>query len=304
MKKALVTGASGFLGRHLVEALLAEGCTVVGFDISTPDTSDDHLQWVTGSFLDGELLRDALQDCEVIFHLASTTLPKSSNDDPGHDVATNLQGAIGLLDQAVAAGVSKVVFISSGGTVYGVPRQLPVPEDHVTHPTCSYGIVKLAIEKYLYLYHQMHGLDTCSLRLSNPYGEYQRPDTGQGVIAALCHRALHGETIEIWGDGSVVRDFIYVKDAVAAMLKAMEVECAGQAFNIGSGTGTSINQVIDQIELASACTVKRDYKPGRGFDVPEIYLDISKASRDLNWQPLVSMEEGLARLFDWARKAG
>ena len=302
MNKVLVTGASGFLGRHLVEALLAEGYQVCGLDLQAGPVEHDNLHWVTGSFLDVETLEGAIADCDAVFHLASTTLPKSSNEDPGYDVASNLQGALNLLDLAVANKVAKVVFISSGGTVYGVPQQVPVTEQHVTNPTCSYGIVKLAIEKYLYLYYQLHGLETCSLRLSNPYGEYQRPDTGQGVIAAFYHKALNAQPIEIWGDGSVVRDFIYVKDAVDAMLKASEVECGGQAINIGSGSGLSLNTVIDQIEAVSGLTVRREYKPGRGFDVPAIYLDIAEAERVLDWRPKVTMTEGLERLFSWAQQ--
>ncbi|MEH6610846.1 MAG: NAD-dependent epimerase/dehydratase family protein [Halioglobus sp.] len=302
MNKVLVTGASGFLGRHLVEALLDQGYQVCGLDLQANPMAHENLHWVVGSFLDIEILAGAVIGCDAIFHLASTTLPKSSNENPGYDVASNLQGALNLLDIAVANNVAKVVFISSGGTVYGVPQQVPVTEQHVTNPTCSYGIVKLAIEKYLYLYHQLHGLETCSLRLSNPYGEYQRPDTGQGVIAAFCHKALNAQPIEIWGDGSVVRDFIYVKDAVDAMLKASEVECAGQAINIGSGSGLSLNAVIDQIEAVSGLAVQRDYKPGRGFDVPAIYLDIAEAERVLDWRPKVTMNEGLERLLSWAQQ--
>ncbi|MFT6957243.1 MAG: UDP-glucose 4-epimerase [Halieaceae bacterium] len=302
MKKVLVTGGSGFLGRHLVEALLAEDYKVCGLDLQSGPVEHENLDWVTGSFLDSETLEAAVADCDAVFHLASTTLPKSSNENPGYDVASNLQGAVKLLDLAVANNVAKVVFISSGGTVYGVPQEVPVTEQHVTNPTCSYGIVKLAIEKYLYLYHQLHGLETCSLRLSNPYGEYQRADTGQGVIAAFCHKALNDQPIEIWGDGSVVRDFIYVKDAVDAMLKASEVACGGQAINIGSGQGFSLNAVIDQIEATSGVTVRRDYKAGRGFDVPAIYLDIAEAERVLDWRPRVTMSEGLQRLFSWAQQ--
>ena len=301
MTRVLVTGASGFLGTHLVDELLSAGYRVRGFDLMPSARTHPDLEWVEGSFLHEGLLSSAIEDCEIVFHLASTTLPKSSNDDPQFDVSSNLQGSIAMLDQSVANDVRKFIYISSGGTVYGVPEQVPVLESNATDPTCSYGIVKLAVEKYLYLYSQLHNLDTVSLRLSNPYGEYQRADTGQGVIAAFVHKSLNSQPIEIWGDGSVMRDFIYVGDAVRAMLSAIDADCGGKPINIGYGSGLSINAVIDHIERVGGLEVKREYRPGREFDVPAIYLDISEAKRTLGWSPDVSLDQGLERLFTWAR---
>lgn len=152
------------------------------------------------------LIREALEGIDVVFHLASTTLPKTSNDDPGYDVRSNVVDTIQLLEACVDAGVRKVIFASSGGTVYGVPERLPIKEDHPTNPISSYGIVKLTIEKYLGLFHYLYGLDYAALRISNPYGPYQDPAGQQGAISVFLHRILSGQPIAIWGDGEIVRE--------------------------------------------------------------------------------------------------
>jgi UDP-glucose 4-epimerase len=304
ISKTLVIGGSGFIGRHLIESLLAEGRDVRSLDITRPEQSGDRLEFIEGSFTDCPLMEEVLTGCDIVFHLASTTLPKTSNDDPLFDIKTNLSGTVALLDLAVKKNIKKFIFISSGGTVYGVPTQLPVSEDHNTNPLCSYGIVKLAIEKYLRMYHRVYGVDTCSLRLSNPYGEYQRVDAAQGAVSVFCNKALASETIEIWGDGSVVRDFIYVKDAVRAMLCAIEADCAGKEINIGYGSGVSLNQLLGQIETVCGHSLDKQYMPARGFDVPEIYLDIERAKKVLGWEPRVSLADGLELLAKWMKNGG
>jgi len=301
LQKILVVGASGFLGRHLVEGLLQQDYEVVALDRHNVIPAQQRLEIIEGSFLDIDCMSSLFGEADAVFHLASTTLPKTSNDDPLFDIDSNLKGTVALLDLAVEHDIKRFIFISSGGTVYGRPQALPVPETHPTDPSCSYGVVKLAIEKYLLMYHQLHGLETCSLRLANPYGEYQRSDSGQGAVTAFCHRALHGEAIEIWGDGSVVRDFIYAGDAIEAMIKALSAPCAGQSINIGSGQGVSLNQLLDFIEQACGQLAIRDYRAARSFDVPEIYLDIQKAQRILAWRPQVPLEKGLERLVKTMR---
>lgn len=302
MKKILVTGGSGFLGQHLVEALLALGENVRNLDLNEPSVKHERLEFIKGSFTNPDLIDEALTGCDVVFHLASTTVPKTSNDDPIFDINTNLIGTVAMLNTAVAKKLDKFIFISSGGTVYGSPTQLPVPEDHQTDATCSYGVIKLAIEKYLQIYHQQHGLNTCSLRLSNPYGEHQRIDLGLGAVTTFCHKALNDEPIEIWGDGSVVRDFIYVRDAANAMVLAMNSECSGSVINIGYGSGISLNNLIEKIEMTLGYEVQKTYYPGRGFDVPEIYLDISRAKDVLGWVPETSLNDGIKLLLDSVRR--
>ena len=224
---------------------------------------------------------------EVVFHLVSATLPKSSNDNPVYDVESNVMGTLRLLDIARTNGVRRVVFASSGGTVYGLPHTLPISETHSTEPLVSYGITKLTIEKYLHMYHALHGVDYCVLRLANPFGERQRVSAAQGAVAVFLHRALHGETIHIWGDGSVTRDYIYIQDAIGAFVRALSYQGEQRVFNIGSGQGLSLNEILAAIEKLLGRPVARTYEHGRKFDVPVNVLDISRARELLGWQPSV-----------------
>lgn len=294
MKCALIGGA-GFIGLHLAERLLAAGHAVRVFDLRDGETPRHRdIEWIRGDFLDPGSLRGAVAGCDALFHLAWTTLPKSSNDDPAADVGTNVVGTLRLLD-AWRGNRGKFVFISSGGTVYGVPRSVPIAEDHPTQPISSYGITKLTIEKYLELYRVLHGLDYCALRLANPFGERQRVETGQGAVTAFLHRARRGEPVEIWGDGRVVRDYIYIGDIADALVRVLDYRGTRRILNIGSGIGRDLNQVAAAIEAVTGRTLERRYLPGRGFDVPANVLDVSLARAELGWRPATSFEEGLAR---------
>lgn len=305
--KCLILGGGGFLGGHLAEALVAQGHGVRIFErpnLRRPAfaSSVDQLEWFEGDFVNREDIALAIQGCEIIFHLISTTLPKSSNDNPVFDVETNVVGTLYLLDLMRKAGGKKIIFSSSGGTIYGTPQEVPIKETHPSNPMCSYGIVKLTIEKYLNLYRDLYGMDFCVLRFSNPFGERQNIERPQGAIGVFLRKALRNEPVEIWGDGSVVRDYIYVKDAVDAFLKAMSYQDESRIFNIGAGYGKSLNDVLSAIERIVGRPVNRAYLPARNLDVPVNILDISKANALLGWRPQVSFEEGLARTYSWALK--
>jgi UDP-glucose 4-epimerase len=233
-------------------------------------------------------------------HLVSTTLPKGSNEDPVYDVNTNVIGTIQMLNTMVQLRVKRIIFISSGGTVYGIPRAIPVTEDHPTNPEVSYGITKLMIEKYLYLYSRLHELEPIILRVANPYGERQRTGTAQGAVAAFIHRALAGETIEIWGDGSVARDYIYISDVACACALALQYRGANMIFNIGSGVGTSLTDLVAAIGTIIERPLQVRHLPGRSFDVPLSVLDCSLAKNELGWSPKVSLLDGLRRTISWA----
>jgi UDP-glucose 4-epimerase len=229
----------------------------------------------------------------------STTLPQNSNENPVYDVESNVAGSLAMLQSAVRNKIRKVIFASSGGTVYGIPKQIPIPETHATDPLCSYGICKLAVEKYLHLFQALHGLDYCVLRLSNPFGERQRIASAQGAVTTFLHKALNAELIEIWGDGSVVRDYVYVGDAAQAMIAAIHEQANGRVVNVGSGLGQSLNDILAAIEKLTGRSVRRTYTKGRPFDVPFNVLDIGCARSVLGWQPGVSFAEGLARTAHW-----
>lgn len=297
--RCLVLGGGGFLGGHIVEACLEQGRAVRVFD-RVPRRSTVHadVEWVEGDFGNRGDLSEAVEGCETAIHLAATTLPKSSNDDPIHDLETNLLPTVRFLDLARDKGLKRVVFASSGGTVYGIPTTVPIAESHPTHPICSYGIHKLAVEQYLHLYYTLHGLEYCILRLANPYGGRQRTDATQGAVAVFLDKALKGEEITVWGDGSVVRDYVYITDVVRAFsLACTRAEPTG-TFNIGSGEGHSIDQLIDAIGRLLGHQVVRRYVQARAFDVPANVLDNSLAARTLGWSPRFTFDEGLKRTLD------
>ena len=302
--KCLVLGGAGFIGSHLVERLLQAGHAVRVFDLQDQSAAGHlppgrDIEWVRGSFLDPQDVAAAVAGCDAAFHLAWTTLPKSSIDDPRADVESNVLGTLRLLEAWCRSGAGKIVFISSGGTVYGAPRSVPITEEHPTHPITSYGITKLAVEKYLELYRVLHGLDYCVLRVANPFGERQRVASGQGAVTAFLHRAHRGEPIEIWGDGRVVRDYLYVGDVADALTRALEYRGERRIINIGSGVGRDLNEIAAAIERAIGRAVERRHTPGRTFDVPANVLDIRLARAELGWQPVTPFEVGLKRTLRW-----
>jgi UDP-glucose 4-epimerase len=297
--KCLVLGGGGFLGTHLCGGLARRGYPVRVFERFPAPAGFEGAEWVVGDFTQPEQVEAALPGCGVVFHLVSTTLPKSSNEAPVFDVRSNLVGTLELLESARRLGVAKVVFVSSGGTVYGIPRRTPIGEDHPTDPLCSYGITKLATEKYLHLYHALHGLEYRILRPANPYGEGQHPDREQGAVSVFLHRILRGLPIEVWGEGAVVRDYIHVADVVEAMIAAAFTPTLSRIFNIGSGQGTSLLELIAAIETVTSRKALVAFKPGRPFDVPRSVLDISRARDELGWHPRVTLTEGLRRTSRW-----
>jgi len=304
----LVLGGAGFFGSHIAEALAREGQRVRIFDRPHVDRlerlrSDPRLEIFTGDFLNPQSLAPALRGVHTVFHLVSTTLPQNSNDNPMYDVETNVLGSMRLLMLCRDAGVRKLVFASSGGTVYGVPRTLPISESHPTDPICSYGIHKLAVEKYLQLARRLHGLEYCILRPANFYGPRQRLDVAQGAVGVFLDRALRGEAIDIWGDGSVVRDYLYAGDAAQAALSAARFEGEPRVFNLGSGRGTSLNDLVSEIGKVLGRKIEVRYGPGRKVDVPANVLDVSLARQHLGWSPSTPLAEGLRRTVEWLRAA-
>ncbi|MBX3621797.1 MAG: NAD-dependent epimerase/dehydratase family protein [Rhizobacter sp.] len=304
--KCLVLGGGGFIGSAIVDQLLAEGHFVRVFERPrvAPFRSfapHEDVDWVTGDLLSSHDVGAALEGIDTVFHLVSTTLPKGSNDDPIYDVQSNLVGTLQILNLMVQRRIPKIVFISSGGTVYGSPAYLPIDEQHPTNPQVSYGITKLAIEKYIQLFQKLHGIKAVILRLANPYGERQRVETAQGAVAVFMQRALRKQCIDIWGDGSVTRDYLYIQDVAAAFLSAAKYDGPESVFNIGSGQGRSLNDLLVLMESTLGAPIERRYLESRPFDVAVNVLDTQLAQRELNWSPKTPIELGLARTADWIR---
>lgn len=297
--RCLVLGGAGFLGSHIVEALASSGRPVRVFDRAVRRSDvDASIEWVEGDFGNRGDVTAAVEGCEIAIHLVASTLPKTSNDDPIHDLESNLLPTVRFLESARNQGVRRVIFASSGGTVYGVPERTPILETHATRPICSYGIHKLAIERYLHLFHVLHGLEYCVLRLANPFGERQRPDGSQGAVAVFLDKALRGDDIAIWGDGSVVRDYVYVGDVARAFSAAVASTERTGLFNIGSGRGMSLLELVGAIERLLGRSVSRRHVQARPVDVPINVLDASLAARALGWRPTTPFDVGLRRMLE------
>jgi UDP-glucose 4-epimerase len=304
--KCAVFGGGGFIGSHLSEALLVSGHDVTVFDRAEAryllGLERAGAKLCLGDFLQAEDISGVLSGYDLVYHLASATVPQTSNDNPAYDVDVNVLGTLRLLEAAKNAHVKKIVFSSTGGAVYGIPQELPIKESHPTDPTSSYGISKLTIEKYMHLYSILHGLNYCILRIANAYGERQPATGSQGVIGAFLDSAIRDDEIKVWGDGSVMRDYTYVGDIVNAFVKAGEYEGEHRIFNVGAGRGHSLNEIIEIIEQVIGKPLKVKHLPGRVFDIPVNVLDISRARTRLNWQPRVGILEGISRAYEWMVK--
>ncbi len=304
--RILVLGGSGFLGSHIVDKFLAENHEVCVYDLY-PERfrrSPSGIKFYTGDFGNVGALSELISTgFDAVIHCVSTTTPKSSNESPEFDIQSNVIGTLYLLDICVEHKVGKLVFLSSGGTIYGEIGNLDlVDETHSVRPMCSYGVSKLTIEHYLEVYKHLRGLDYVALRLSNPYGERQSPLRALGALTVFLHRTLKGQSIDVWGDGSVTRDFIYVGDVADAVHRATVRPISG-VFNVGTGTGLSLRDIIGHVSLAAKRDPEVNWLSPRSFDVPRIVLDSAKLRNATEWRVRTSLEDGIAITADWLRNA-
>ncbi|MDP9562452.1 MULTISPECIES: NAD-dependent epimerase/dehydratase family protein [Agrobacterium] len=302
--KILVLGGAGFIGYHLVEDLVAAGHDVVVMgrsDVaSRPLPADVH--YVSGELADSRLMRELLSGVDAVVHLVSGTVPSTGDKDPGRDVEVNLLGTLSLLEDMAACNVTRILYLSSGGTVYGKPQEVPIPEGHILDPICSYGVVKVAIESYLKLYEMKAGLQPIVIRASNPYGPYQGNLGVQGIIGTYLNLALKHQPIEIWGDGSTIRDYIHVKDLASLCVAALQSDKIG-IYNGGSGTGTSVLHIAEVVQEITGNPIPIIYKPHRSLDVPVSVLDVERAKMDFDWNPKIGLREGIAGVWSWLKES-
>jgi UDP-glucose 4-epimerase len=315
MTSVLVTGGAGFIGSHLVDRLLAEGHRVTVLDdlsrgrmenlAQARRAPDRHLRFQRCNLVTEPLAPlVARADAEVVFHLAAQIDPRRSVDDPTGDATTNIIGTIHLLEACRLAGTRKVVFASSGGSIYGDPpaEALPIDEDHPGHPANPYGAAKCAAEEYLHTYYALYGLDFTSLAVGNVYGPRQDPRAAAGVVALFGARMLAGHGVTIYGDGKQTRDFVFIDDVVQAFVLAMD-RASRLRCNVGSGQPISINQLYDELVELTGYDQEPYYAAERPGEPRRVALDIDRARRTLGWRPWTALPEGLSATLEWLRRA-
>jgi UDP-glucose 4-epimerase len=297
----LVVGGSGFIGSNLVSHLIENNQNVRVLDRSVKPYIKQlpEVEYIYGDFADRQLLDNSLKGIDIVYHLVSGSNPSTSNANPVNDIETNLVTTVNFLQACVDNSVKRVIFASSGGTVYGLPKKLPVDENHSTNPICSYGINKLAIEKYLNLFHYLYGLDYCILRISNPYGYGQNPQGQVGAITLFLDKIFRQTPILIWGNGQTVRDYIYIDDVVNSFYLSQYNNTQEKILNISSGYGISLNELINKIRQVIHHDIKVNYTDSRKLDIPVNYLANDRAKKVLNWQPKTSLEDGIFMTWQW-----
>lgn len=307
--RIMLLGAAGFIGTNLMihqAQTHSNEITLVdkkrAYFPKTELINSDRVSIIESSLGINTNFEKLLQGQEIVYHLVSTTVPSTSNQHISQELIANVVFSSNLFESCVRCGVKKVIFISSGGTVYGKESGCPLKEDTFTNPISSYGVQKLTIEKLLYLYHHMYGLDYRIIRLANPYGPYQRPDGVLGAITTFTYKALKGEPITVYGDGSVIRDFIYIDDAIRAIMNIAEGKNAHYIFNVGCGYGTSIKEVLDTIQNTLQIRLNIVYQEGRSVDVPRNYLNISRYEKYYGALNPISLSEGIRKTAQFMKQ--
>lgn len=300
----LVLGGRGFIGRATTMALVASGRRVRSFDRhATPQVpATGGVDFRVGDLADAQGLAAAMTDARAVVHLASPSSPARSEADWEADVQAQVQNTLRVIAAMEAAGVRRLVFISSGGTVYGGKHRSPIDEEQPATPICVYGINKLAAERFILHAHGLGRIDATILRVANAYGPAQSVDRAQGIVGICIARALSGEPLRLWGDGRAVRDFVHVDDIGRAVTAAVDYTGPHTTFNIGSGVGRSVLDVIATIEALCGQRIAVEHLPERGLDVAYNVLDCARARRELAWQSATSFEAGLASTLAWYRQ--
>jgi UDP-glucose 4-epimerase len=299
----LVVGGNGFIGSHILDALHGANAQVSILD-AYPEryrAPSSDVRYYRGNYGDAETVEVALEHKpDVVIHLANNSLSVGATGLPESDLR-DLNDSVKLFESCIKHGVNKILFMSTGGKVYGVTDHLPVNESQPTDPLGSYAITKLAIEKYLLSLSYHFGIGAVIVRPSNPYGIRQSPLGVQGAIPIFAWRILHRQPITIWGAGDAVRDYIDVKDVASFCSMAATRECSG-IFNLGSGVGVSTLELVDRLAetLQIAPIVQRE--PARKFDVPAIVLDSTRAKRQFNWNPQTNLRTGVIEVCAWLRQ--
>ena len=300
--KLAILGASSFIGRSLATRLVQEGHQVSAFvrkmNLGFGDSLGVQIEF---DFQDRASWNSDFSEFDAIIHLISTSNPGSSKHNARVDTESNLLGTLDLLHVLETSKNKRLIFASSGGAIYGTPLSVPINEQHPTNPVSPYGVSKLAIEKYLQIARIEFGLDYRVFRLANPYGPGQENTKGQGLIPTVIEKVLKGQSVSVWGDGSITRDYVYIDDVVEAFVQSLNYEGDERIMNIGSGKGVSVLEVVSEVESLIGQEISIDFMPERAIDPLMNVLDISLAKRELQWNPKTDLRDGIRAAIDWKK---
>lgn len=297
MADVLVVGGNGFLGSHLVDALSDRGHAVTAFDrfsAGAPNFRSSSATILAGDFLSRTDLRAAVAGRDVVFHFLATTTPATAEADPTLDIRTNVIQTIELLTACVAAGVGRVYFASTGGAIYGPQERSDFSETSPTLPVSPYGIGKLAVEHYLRYFRVTHGLQSTSLRISNPFGTRQHPNRKQGLIPIALREIARGGTVLRYGDGSMVRDYVFVDDLVRMIAPLVDAEPKHDVYNLGSGRAHTVAEVLASISRVTGIDFPIREIPIPATFVDRVVLDVSRFDGEFGIRVPTSLDEGIA----------
>lgn len=297
--KVCILGGGGFIGQWIVRELLVRGDSVVVMGRSQrpqglPVEVDYHM---TEYGVNKALAK--MERIDALIHLAYATVPSTSFSDPIYDLMANVPPTVALFQHAVAIGIKRLIIVSSGGTVYGDTKVLPIQEDASTNPISPYGITKLTIERYAHMYHSLMGLPVVILRPGNAYGVRYEGGPGGGFVAAAVKSAINGTPLHIFGDGRAIRDYVHVSDVASGVVAGLDNGIPGGIYNIGTGIGFSNKEIVRLVETVLGYEqgeIQIEYQPFRGFDVMANVLDSSRLVAASGWKPKVSIEQGIEQL--------
>jgi len=304
MKHCCVIGGTGFIGSHVVSLLKSKkrAITVVGRNPEPSRNLPDGVRYIAGNYGEKKIMSEALRGVDEVIHLAYSSVPKTSYEDPIQDILDNLPETVGLFEFAINSGIKKLVMVSTGGAVYGKVNKVPIRENHPTSPISPYGISKLASENYATMYNELKGLPVVCVRPGNAYGEGQKPFTGQGFVATAIVSTLREEEIIVFGEKGTIRDYVHVDDVASGIICALENGKPGSIYNIGSGVGRNNMDILDAIypfARSAGLTPRVNILPFRPFDVPVNVLDSTKIIIETGWKSEVSFEQGIERTWNW-----
>ena len=296
----LIIGGNGFIGSHLIDHLISKGHDIRVFDISYERYREPlkNVDYRISNLENIPDLYEALLGIDIVFHLASTSVPSTSNIDTVSDVKKNLVTTLNLLNLLNRLGVRRMVYLSSGGAVYGNPQTNPIGEEHPLNPISSYGIIKATTEMYLSLYQRLYDLEPLILRPSNPYGPRQGHYIAQGVISTFLRKVSKNESLTVFGDGSSTKDYIYITDLIELIYELSVRDFVG-IFNVGSGIGSSLNQIIGEIKKTTKSEPQINYVDKQIYDVDHFILDVSKAINLIGFHEFKSLAEGISNTWQW-----